>query len=186
MTERFELSEASLPGVYRVERRPRSDDRGWLERLYDPIELAPLLGSRAIAQVNRTLTRRRGSVRGMHFQAAPSAEVKVVTCLRGAVFDVAVDLRRGSPTLLRWHAELLDAAEHRSVLIPEGFAHGFQTLADDAELLYFHTAAYDPAAEGGVHPLDPLIAVTWPLEVELLSDRDRSHPFVGADFKGIA
>jgi dTDP-4-dehydrorhamnose 3,5-epimerase len=87
---------------------------------------------------------------------------------------------------LRWHAELLDAAEHRSVLIPEGFAHGFQTLADDAELLYFHTAAYDPAAEGGVHPLDPLIAVTWPLEVELLSDRDRSHPFVGADFKGIA
>jgi dTDP-4-dehydrorhamnose 3,5-epimerase len=102
------------------------------------------------------------------------------------VFDVAVDLRRNSPTFLRWHAEVLDPENGRSLLVPEGVAHGFQALADESELLYLHTAAYDPTAERGVHPMDPRIAVAWPLAVEHLSQRDASHPLLTPDFEGVA
>ena len=97
------------------------------------------------------MTASRGTVRGMHFQHPPHAETKFVSCLRGEVFDVAVDLRNGSPTFLHWHAEILSADNHRTLVIPEGFAHGFQTLSDDCEMLYFHTAAYNPEAEGGLN-----------------------------------
>jgi dTDP-4-dehydrorhamnose 3,5-epimerase len=122
----------------------------------------------------------------MHYQVPPSAEAKLVSCLHGAIYDVAVDLRRESPTLLQWHAEILDADNHRSLFIPEGFAHGFQTVADDCELLYFHTAAYEPAAERGVHPLDPRLEIAWPLAIEHVSERDSSFPLLGPEFDGIA
>ncbi len=98
------------------------------------------------------------------------------TCLRGEVFDVAVDLRDNSPTFLRWHAEVLSAENHKTLVIPEGFAHGFQTLADDCEMLYFHTAAYHASAEDGLNALDPGLAIKWPLDVDVLSDRDRATP----------
>jgi dTDP-4-dehydrorhamnose 3,5-epimerase len=101
-----------------------------------------------------------------------------VSCLRGEVFDVAVDLRDNSPTFLRWHAEVLSADNHKTLVIPKGFAHGFQTLTDDCEMLYFHTAAYQPGAEGGLNVLDPRLAIKWPLDVDVLSDRDRSHPMI--------
>jgi dTDP-4-dehydrorhamnose 3,5-epimerase len=121
----------------------------------------------------------------MHFQRPPYAETKFVSCLRGEVFDVAVDLRRGSPTFLFWHGEILSADNHRTMVIPEGFAHGFQTLCDDCEMLYFHSAAYHEAAEGGVNALDPLLAIKWPLEVTTLSDRDLAHPRLVGEFKGL-
>ena len=108
-----------------------------------------------------------------------------MSCLRGEIFDVAVDLRRGSPTFLKWHADILSAANHRSLLIPAGFAHGFQALTDDCELLYLHTAAYEPAAEGGLNPADPRLSVRWPLDVVAMSDRDRSHPLLTAAFDGL-
>lgn len=185
MTGRFEIGETAIAGVYLLDRTPIEDERGWLERLYATEELGDLLSGRGIVQVNRTLTRATGTVRGMHYQRPPSAEAKIVSCMRGAAFDVAVDLRRGSPTFLQWHAETLSAENHRSLLIPEGVAHGFQSLADDCELLYLHTAAYDPAAEGGLHPGDPRLAIAWPLPIEHLSDRDASHPPIGLDFDGI-
>jgi dTDP-4-dehydrorhamnose 3,5-epimerase len=185
VTERFEISETKLPGVYVLERKPLEDKRGWLERMYGSGDLAAVLGSRAIAQVNRTFTRAKGTVRGMHYQVQPSAEAKIVGCLRGGIFDVAVDLRRGSPTFLEWHGELLDAENHRSLFIPEGFAHGLQTLADDCEVLYFHTAAYDPAAERGLHPQEPRVAIAWPLAVEHLSERDATHAALLPEFDGI-
>lgn len=186
MSGRFDVSETPLPGVYVLQRQPRADERGWLERMYCTTDLAGVLRSRAIVQVNRTLTRARASVRGMHYQVPPSAEAKLVSCLHGAIYDVALDLRRESPTLLQWHAEILDADNHRSLFIPEGFAHGFQTVADDCELLYFHTAAYDPAAERGVHPLDPRLGIAWPLAIEHVSERDSSFPLLGPEFDGIA
>lgn len=186
MSGRFDVSETPLPGVYVLQRQPRADERGWLERMYCTTDLAGVLGSRAIVQVNRTLTRARASVRGMHYQVPPSAEAKLVSCLHGAIYDVALDLRRESPTLLQWHAEILDADNHRSLFIPEGFAHGFQTVADDCELLYFHTAAYDPTAERGVHPLDPRLGIAWPLTIEHVSERDSSFPLLGPEFDGIA
>ena len=106
-------------------------------------------------QINHTLTGRRGTVRGMHYQRPPHAETKFISCLRGEVFDVAVDLRHDSPTFLRWHAEVLSAENHRTLVVPEGFAHGFQTLAEDCELLYLHTAAFAADSEGALNANDP-------------------------------
>jgi dTDP-4-dehydrorhamnose 3,5-epimerase len=121
----------------------------------------------------------------MHFQYPPGAEDKLVSCLRGEVWDVAVDLRKGSPTFLAWHAERLSAENGISLLIPKGFAHGFQTLTDDCELLYLHTADYAPDLEGAVNAFDPKLSIEWPLAVTAISDRDRAHPFVDADYSGI-
>src|SRR5947209_3797458 len=140
MTARFQSIETPIRGLKVIRRRPVTDERGKFERLFCAQDLKALLAGRTIVQVNHTVTAKAGTVLGMHFQHAPHAEVKMVTCLRGEVFDVAVDLRRDSPTLLRWHAEILRPDDQKTFLIPEGFAHGLQALSDDCELLYFHTA----------------------------------------------
>lgn len=179
MSGRFTIEPTPLAGVFTVARRPRCDDRGFLERLFCEHDLAPLLPpGRRIVQVNRSLTRGAGTVRGMHFQRPPHAELKVVTCLRGSVFDVAVDVRADSPTRLMWHGVVLSADRHEALVIPEGFAHGFQTLTTDCELLYFHTAAWSPDAEAGLNPLDPAVGIRWPQPITGLSDRDRRHPLL--------
>jgi dTDP-4-dehydrorhamnose 3,5-epimerase len=121
----------------------------------------------------------------MHFQPPPHSEMKLVSCVRGEVFDVAVDLRRGSPTFLRWHAERLSADNNRALLIPQGFAHGFQALTDDAELIYCHSAAYDAASEGGLNPRDPRLAIAWPLPITELSARDAQAAMLDAAFTGM-
>lgn len=136
-------------------------------------------------QINHSFTRRRGAVRGLHFQYLPHTETKIVTCLRGEIFDVAVDLRHDSPTLLRWYGEILSAANGKSLYIPEGFAHGFQNLTEECELLYLHTEAYTAQEEGGVHPLDPRVGVGWPLPITELSPRDENHSLLGDDFDGV-
>ena len=169
-----------------LQRHPIGDQRGYLERLFCGDTLAPLLHGQAIAQINHTLTAQAGTVRGLHFQSPPHAETKLVTCLRGEVFDVAVDLRQGSPTFLRWHAERLSAANHRTLVIPEGFAHGLQTLTADCELLYLHTAAYCAAAEGALNAVDPRLGIAWPLPVAERSTRDQTHPWLTDDFLGMA
>jgi dTDP-4-dehydrorhamnose 3,5-epimerase len=121
----------------------------------------------------------------MHFQFAPYGEMKIVRCMRGKVWDVVLDLRKGSPTLLGWHAEELSPGNNRALVIPEGCAHGFQVLEPESELLYLHTAPYTSEAEGAVHFADPLIGIRWPLPVTDTSARDRSHPFLAKDFSGI-
>lgn len=138
-----------------------------------------------IAQINHTLTRMKGAVRGMHYQRPPHVEVKVVSCLHGEVFDVAVDLRRGSPTFLQWHGVVLSAANRRSLLIPEGFAHGFQALREDCELIYLHTAPYRPEAEEALNAEDPRLGIGWPLPITELSERDRNHGWIKQDYQGI-
>jgi len=112
--------------------------------------------------------------------------MKLVSCLQGEIWDVAVDLRQTSPTFLRWHAERLSADNHRSLLIPEGCAHGFQTLVDDCVLVYCHSAAYAPAMEGGVRYDDPALAIVWPLNARDLSQRDLHHPLISEGFPGVA
>jgi len=174
-----------IAGLHAVSTSFHGDARGGFGRLFCDRELAPLLGARTIRQINLSRTAQRGTVRGMHFQHAPHGEMKLVRCLRGRVWDVALDLRTGSPTFLRWHAVELSAGNARMVAIPEGCAHGFQVLEPDSELLYLHTAPYAPEAEGGVHPLDPRAAIAWPLEVAGLSPRDASHPPLPAAFAGI-
>lgn len=182
---RFDFTATGLVGLTVVGRKPIEDARGFFSRFWCAEELREAGWGKPIAQINHTLTRRRGAVRGMHFQHSPHAEAKLVSCLRGEVFDVAVDLRRGSPTFLRWHGEVLSAANHRSLLIPEGFAHGFQTLAEDCELLYLHSAPYQPGAEGAVNAADPRLGIAWPLPISEQSDRDRAHAMLAADFPGI-
>jgi len=121
----------------------------------------------------------------MHFQTPPHSEMKFVRCIRGRVWDVAVDLRQGSPTFLRWHAEELSPEPAAMMVIPEGCAHGFQVLEPESELLYLHTAHYERTAEGGVRHDDPRVGIQWPLEVVDLSPRDRAHPLLEATFPGI-
>lgn len=185
MSTRFDLVPTALAGVVVVRRKPLGDARGFLERVWCVDEMAELFGERRLAQINRTRTEHAGTVRGLHFQHPPHAEAKLVSCLAGEVFDVAVDLRRGSPTFLQWHAERLTADNHTSLFIPEGCAHGFQTLVDGCELLYLHTHAYTPGAEGGVLACDPRLGIKWPLEIVGLSDRDRQHPSLGDEFAGL-
>lgn len=186
MTEmRFRVSPTGIPGVTVVTRLPIGDARGWLERMYCADEMQPLLGSAPIRQVNRTMTSARGTVRGLHYQRAPHAEAKLVSCLRGRIFDVAVDLRRGSPTFLRWHGEELSGDNAKSMLIPPGCAHGFQALEPGCELLYFHTASYSPAHEGGINAADGMIGVAWPLEIGERSARDRGLPQVADGFEAL-
>lgn len=186
MSVRFENLETTLPGLRILQRKPIGDSRGFLQRLFCSEELQLLTTGKHIEQVNHTLTAIRGTVRGMHFQQPPHAEVKFVSCLRGEVFDVAVDLRRNSPTFLCWHAELLSAQNQKTLVIPEGFAHGFQTLTENCEMLYFHTHAYQPDAEGGLNAQDPRLAIQWPLEVVNVSPRDAAHVFLDECFSGIS
>jgi dTDP-4-dehydrorhamnose 3,5-epimerase len=182
---RFDFQDTPLPGLKLVQRKPIEDARGFFARFYCADEFCAVGQAKSIAQINHTFTHNRGVVRGLHFQHPPHAEVKIVSCLRGTVFDVAVDLRVDSPTYLHWHGEILSAENHRSLLIPEGYAHGFQSISTDCELLYLHTAPFHPEAEGALNVADPALAIAWPLPVFELSERDRAHPFIDTNFSGI-
>ena len=182
---RFTLLSEPLPGSRLIQREVLGDSRGTLSRLFCVEELSVLGWGPCVAQINLTCTARSGTIRGLHFQYPPHAEKKLVTCIRGRVWDVIVDIRAGSPTFLMWHAEELSDENHRSLLIPEGFAHGFQTLSDEVEMLYCHSAAYVAAAEGGLYPLDPYLQISWPLPITEFSARDRQHPALNDSFQGI-
>jgi dTDP-4-dehydrorhamnose 3,5-epimerase len=182
---RFTILDSPIEDLKIVERQQFGDSRGFLARLFCVEELAAAGWHKPIAQINQTLTQKKGTIRGLHFQNAPYAEMKLVSCLRGAIWDVAVDLRAGSPTFLQWHAEELSAANHRALLIPEGFAHGFQTLCHECELIYLHTQTYTPGAEAGVNPKDSMLSITWPLAITELSARDSHHPMLDYQFKGV-
>lgn len=182
---RFVFSATPLSGLSVIQRKPIEDDRGGFCRLYCAEEFREAGSPKPIAQINHTFTRKMGAVRGLHFQHPPHAEVKIVSCLKGEVFDVAVDLRKGSPTFLRWHGEVLSATNHRGLVIPEGFAHGFQTLVDECELIYLHSESYHPQAEGGLSVSDPRLRIVWPLPMTEISGRDRAHSFVDSRFEGI-
>lgn len=187
MSTRLHLLDTPLPGLKAVERNLLGDRRGYLERMFCMQELSPVLPQgKRIEQINHTLTSHAGTVRGLHFQRRPHAEIKFVTCLAGEVFDVAVDLRRNSPTFLQWHGITLSADNHVTFVIPEGFAHGFQTLTPNAEMLYFHTAAYAPEAEGGINATDPTIGIHWPRTITERSLRDIDLPFVSDSHVGLS
>lgn len=182
---RLSITLLPLRGLASVTRHPLCDERGFLSRIFCADELRSVGWHKPVAQINHTFTASRGTVRGMHYQRQPHVEMKLVTCLRGEVWDVAIDIRRGSPTFLNWHAEHLSSKNGRALLLPEGFAHGFQALSDDVELLYCHSSAYVPACEAGLHPEDPALSIAWPLPVGDLSLRDAHHPRLRSDFMGV-
>jgi dTDP-4-dehydrorhamnose 3,5-epimerase len=174
-----------ISGVLVVGTAPFVDQRGAFARWFCEEELGAVMEHRRIAQVNYSRTSRVGALRGFHFQHAPHAEMKLIRCINGRVFDVVVDLRHGSKTFLRWHAEELTPANGRMLVIPEGCAHGFQAMDAGSDLLYLHTALYAPDAEGGVRFDESRIGVSWPLPVVDLSKRDNSFPALDAGFSGI-
>lgn len=185
MDSRFNFSETSLKGLNIIQHIPFHDKRGYLERLYCSEELTHLLTNDNIVQINHTLTRRKGTVRGMHFQHPPDAETKIIRCLRGRIYDVAVDIRNSSPTFLKWHCEILSADDHKSILIPPGFAHGFQTMTDNCDLIYFHTNKFNPQAEDGIYAQDRMLDIKWPLPVSELSERDCNHVRLSSSYSGV-
>lgn len=182
---RFDCVDAPLFGLKILQRKPIADARGFLSRFFCVEEFKEFGFNKPISQINHTLTRQKGAVRGLHYQQPPHAEIKLVSCVKGEVFDVAVDLRKGSPTFLQWHGEILSENNQRSLLIPEGFAHGFQTLTEDCELIYLHSAPYVKEAEAALNVNDSKIGIAWPLNITELSERDRLHSMIKLDFEGI-
>jgi dTDP-4-dehydrorhamnose 3,5-epimerase len=182
----MKLAATRLPGVMIAHTDVCTDPRGSFTRFFCEDDLQPALGGRRVVQINHSRTLQRGAIRGLHYQNAPFAETKLVRCLRGAVWDVAVDLRPHSPTFLAWHAVELTPDNARMMIVPEGCAHGFQTLTDGCELLYLHTARYTPKAEAGVSWNDPRLSIAWPLPLPReggLSERDRSLPALEVTFR---
>lgn len=186
MSARFEIVREGAGGARLLQRRVVGDDRGFLSRLFEPAELGALGWPADVAQVNISASAFKGTLRGCHFQRPPFAEAKLVTCIAGAIFDVAVDLRAGSPTFLQHFGAELSADNSCSLLIPQGFGHAFQTLTDDVRMIYVHSASYSAEAEGAINCQDPQLAIEWPLPVTLISERDRSLPMIGDDYKGIS
>lgn len=179
------LHPLSLAGLYEIRYSPVSDARGHFTRLFCEQEFDSMRPGLHFTQINLSRTCGRGTLRGMHYQTPPAAEAKLIHCLHGRVFDVAVDLRAESPTFLQWHATELAEDTDNAIFIPEGFAHGFQTLTAEAHLLYMHTAAWTPECEAGLRHDDPSLAITWPLPPAEISNRDRSYPEIAASFAGM-
>jgi len=170
------FTETRLHGAYIIEPERREDRRGFFARVWCQRELAERGLNPGVAQVNIGFTPRQGGLRGLHYQVAPRPEVKVVRCTMGALFDVILDLRPESPSYKQWVAVRLTAANHRMVYVPEGCAHGCQSLVDDTEMCYLTSAFYAPDFARGVRYDDPAFEIRWPLAVTSISDADRSWP----------
>lgn len=177
--------ETSIPGVYVLETNMIKDHRGTFSRIFCDEQLKHVLRGKTILQMNHSMTHSVGAIRGLHFQHPPYAETKIIRCIKGRVFDVAVDLRQGSPTFLSWTYCELNPEDGRAFLIPEGCAHGFQTLEPDSQLLYLHTAFYTPKAEGTVRYNDPKINIQWPITPTDLSEKDKNQRELTELFSGI-
>ena len=169
----------------KIERQLLRDERGFLSRVFCAAELSACGWHVPVSQINHTYTAKKGTVRGLHFQHPPFSEIKLVSCLQGQVWDVVVDLRADSDTFLQWHAENLTSSNGSALLIPEGFAHGFQTMCDDVELLYCHSEAYRPKAEAGLNLLDPLLSINWPIPISECSTRDKAFSLLDAEYAGV-
>jgi len=181
----MKTSALPLNDAWMIETNLFRDERGQFARLFCQNELATIQPEISIKQINHSLTVQKGAVRGLHFQRQPMAEDKLIRCLRGSIFDIMVDLRKDSETFLHWHSEILSRENMKMLYIPKGFAHGFQTLEPNCELLYLHTEFYSSRDEGGLRYDDSRIGVQWPLPVTELSKRDKSHTLISDDFRGI-
>ena len=177
--------ETSLKGSYVIDLELFTDERGWFARTFCKNEFAQIGHNKEWVQFNHSFTKEKGTIRGMHYQLPPFTEIKQVRCIAGAVFDVIVDLRKDSATFLQWVGIELSAQNKKMIYIPEGFAHGFQTLAANSELIYHHSQFYKPGVEGGIKYNDPAVPIEWPLPLTNISARDSQHPLLDANFKGI-
>jgi dTDP-4-dehydrorhamnose 3,5-epimerase len=183
---RFLVYDLPLSGLKVIERKPIGDERGSLCRIFCADELERIGWQKQISQINNSITEKAGTVRGLHFQHSPYSEMKLVSCLRGRVWDVAVDVRADSSTFLKWYAVELSSENNKALLIPEGFAHGFQALSDGSQLLYLHSSMHVPDSEGALNPRDPFLGINWPLDISTISLRDSGHVMLqDYEFRGV-
>jgi dTDP-4-dehydrorhamnose 3,5-epimerase len=181
----MEFRPTPLKDAFTIDLERRGDDRGFFARAFCERELADRGLERRFVQINNSLSGKRGTLRGLHYQLAPAAEVKIMRCIRGAVWDAIIDLRPDSPTFGQWFGAELSAQNRRMMYVPRGFAHAVLTLADDTELLYLVSDFYDPAQERGVRWNDPRFAIEWPVTPTEISDKDRTWPDFDPAFHGI-
>jgi dTDP-4-dehydrorhamnose 3,5-epimerase len=179
------FTETSLNGSFIIELDLFEDERGWFARYFCKNEFQNIGHTKEWVQMNHSVSHKKGSLRGMHYQVKPHKEIKMVRCISGSVYDVIIDLRKDSQSFLKWFGVELSAGNKKMIYIPEGFAHGFQCLTDNCQLLYHHTEFYQPGAEAGVRYDDPLVNISWPQEVTVISARDQQHPLLDKSFKGI-
>lgn len=175
----------SLHGAFTIDVQPFQDNRGFFTRTFCEREFAEHKLEQHFVQANHSGSHGKGVIRGMHFQHAPHCEVKLVKCVQGAIFDVIIDVRKGSPTFLQWFGAELTAENKRMMYVPKGFAHGFQSLSEYSEITYMVSAFYNKEMEGGLKYDDPAINIEWPLPVSLVSDKDLNILLLDVDFKGI-
>ena len=173
------LNYSKIDGVFEIRIQKFKDNRGSFSNIFRANEkVFSSSWNRPIKQINLSLTKQKGTIRGLHLQKKPYLEAKLIRCIRGVVFDIAVDLRKNSSTYLSWHAVELDSEKNNGIIIPEGCAHGFQTLTSNCELLYIHSNDWVSSSEIGIRYNDSAIGVTWPIKCTELSDRDRNLPFL--------
>lgn len=170
------FKETKLKGAFVIEIEKREDERGFFARALCQQEFAAHGLNFSLAQANIGFSRKKGTLRGLHYQVAPHQEAKLVRCTAGAIYDVIIDLRPMSLTYKQWFGIELTADNHTMLYVPEGFAHGYQTLADESEVFYPVSQFYTPGAERGVRYNDPIFGIEWPLEVQIISDKDKSWP----------
>jgi len=185
MGNKLNIINTYLEGLYTIEPNTYKDDRGEFIRVFCEDELSDIFKENNIKQVNHSLTHQKGSVRGLHFQYLPDCEIKLIKCIQGKIIDIVVDIRENSPTFLKSFSVELSAENKKMIYIPKGFAHGFQTLEDDTELIYFHSEIYSPENEGALSIFDPKLDIVLPLKVSDISIKDNSHKYLDNDFKGI-
>lgn len=181
----MEFLNTKFNGLYVIKHKRLVDDRGFFTRTYCKNLFTEISFDKTFVQFNHSFNKEKGTLRGMHFQIEPFKEVKLIRCVHGAVFDVAIDLRVGSETYLQSFGVELSEDNLFSVLIPEGFAHGFQTLKHNTSLIYHHTEFFQPGADAGVRHDDPALQIDWPLPVKNLSKKDREYKLIDKDFKGL-
>ena len=179
------FTETTLKGSYVIDLEPFVDERGWFARTYCKNEFSKIGHSKEWVQFNHSFTRQKGTIRGMHYQLNPFSEIKLVRCIAGAVYDVIIDLRENSPTFLNYFGVELSSKNQKMIYIPEGFAHGFQTLKKDSELIYNHSQFYSPGVEGGIKYDEPKVNIEWPLPLSTISVRDSSFSLINENFKGL-
>lgn len=185
MDATMKFSKTPLSNVYEINPEPFRDDRGSFTRAFCKNEFAEIGFTKEIVQINHSLTLQKGTVRGLHFQAPPACEIKIIRCTQGLVFDVVVDIRAGSPTFLQWYGLEVSHDNMKMIYIPEGFAHGFQALTDNVELIYHHSEFYNPEYENGLRFDDPAISIKWPLPISCISKKDQGYAVINKNFKGL-
>ena len=181
----MELIKTNLKDVYIIKLSPITDERGSLTRMFCKKEMNAIMKGEEIVQINHTITKEKNTIRGMHYQDFPKSETKIISCIKGEVLDIIIDIRKNSPTFMKRHEEVLSENNQTMLYVPKGFAHGFQTLSDDVGMIYFHTQFYSKEKERGIRYDDPKLGIKWPFKTTNISDKDKKHKLLDESFKGV-